>query len=122
LIFDPVFVESLRLGKGAGEATRRLVEDTCAAKGRPVRAKDIARKLKCSIDQAYSKIRYAEARGAIQRANKPEKNNPKMFLPTPRPRFVPDPEKLFRTLKDLDETVRFVHPITGEQVIYRREK
>ena len=54
--------------------------------------------------------------------NTPEKSNPKLFLSNPRPRFVPDPEKLFRKLKNLDETVRFVHPLTGEPIIFRRGK
>jgi len=122
LIFEPVFVESLHLAKRAGEATRRVVEDISAAKGRPVRARDIARKLGISMDQAYGKLRYAETAGVIKRANEPEKSNRKLFLPAPRPRFVPDPEKLFRRLKDLDDTVRFIHPITGKRIIYRREK
>jgi len=121
LIFDPVFVESLRLGKAAGEGTRRLVEELHAENKRPVRAKDLAHKLKCSMDQAYSKLRYAETVGVIRRANKPEKSNRKTFLPTPRPRFVPDPEKLFRKLKH-HGTVRFIHPLTGERVVYRHEK
>jgi DNA primase len=121
LIFDPVFVESLHLSKGAGEETRRLVGDIAARKRRAVGAKDIARELDISIDKAYSKLRYADKVGVIRRANKPEKSNPKLFLPAPRPRFVPDPEKLFRKLKDLGDTARFVHPITGKRVVYRRE-
>jgi hypothetical protein len=53
-----------------------------------------------------------------QRAKKEAR---KGYLSTPRPRFVPDPEKLFQELKDLKEPVRFVHPITGEWVTYQRE-
>jgi hypothetical protein len=121
LIFDPVFVESLHLGKGAGEETRRLVGDIAARKRRAVGAKDIARKLEISIDKAYSRLRYAEKVGVIRRANKPEKGNRKTYLSNPRPRFVPDPKKLFRQLRDLEETVRFVHPITGDWVTYRRK-
>jgi len=120
LIFDPVFVESLHLGKGAGEGTRRSVEAIFVAKGRPVRAKDLARTLDISLDQAYSKLRYAAKVGVIRRANKPESGNRKLFLPTPRPRFVPDPEELFKELTDLKDKCRFVHPITGEWVVYRR--
>lgn len=122
LILDPVFVESLHLGSGAGEETRRLVEDIAARKKRAVGAKDIARKLGISMDKAYSKLRYAEQVGVIQRANKPEKSNRKLFLAAPRPRFVPDPEKLFRKLRDFGETVRFVHPITGKWIEYRRDR
>ena len=122
LIFDSVFVESLHLGKGGGEATRRLVEVIAAREKRPVGVKDITKELKISKDKAYSKLRYANRAGVIRQANTPQKSNPKLYLSTPPPRFVPDPEKLFRKLKDLDETVRFVHPLTGEPVIYRRGK
>jgi hypothetical protein len=122
LIFDSVFVESLHLGKVVGEATRRIVEEIAARKKRAVEAKDIVRELKISKDAAYNKLRYAERAGTIRRANKPERSNRKLFWPAPRPRFVPDPEKLFRKLKGLGERVRFVHPLTGESVTYRREK
>jgi hypothetical protein len=122
LIFDPVFVESLHLDKAAGEAIRRLVNDISARKKRPVDAKDIARKLGISMDKAYAKLRYAAHIGVIRQVNKPQKSNRKGYLSTPRPRFVPDPEKLFRELKDLQGPVRFVHPITGEWVTYRREE
>jgi hypothetical protein len=61
-IFDSVFVESLHLGKGAGEATRRLVEEIVARKHRPLNVKDIMKELKISKDQAYSKLRYEQTR------------------------------------------------------------
>jgi hypothetical protein len=122
LIFDSVFVESLHLNKSAGEATRKLVEEIAAKGKRAVDVKDVARKLKVSKDQAYAKLRYAERAGVIRRANKPERSNRKVYLPAPRPRFVPDPEELFRKLKGLGDKVRFVHPLTGESVTYRRKK
>jgi hypothetical protein len=121
LIFDSVFVESLHLGKGTGETTRRLVEEIVARKNRPVDVKDIMKECKVSQDQAYAKLRYAERAGVIRRANQPERSNRKLYLPASRPRFVPDPEKLFRKLKGLGDTVRFVHPLTGESVTYRRK-
>jgi hypothetical protein len=122
LILDPVFVESLHLDKSAGEATRRLVDDISAGKKRPVEAKDIKRKLGISMDKAYAKLRYAAQIGVIQQVNKPQKGNRKAYLSAPRPRFVPDPEKLFQELKDLKGPVRFVHPITGEWVEYRHDR
>ncbi len=122
LIFDPVFVESLHLNRGSGEDTRRLVDHISAYKKRPVGAKDIARKLGISMDKAYAKLRYAAQVGVIRQANEPEKSNRKAYLATPRPRFVPDPEKLFHELKDLKGPVRFVHPITGEWVTYQHEE
>lgn len=119
LIFDRVFVESLpRLGKAAGEATRRHVEEIANETGSPVSAKALARKLNISMDQAYGKLRYAARTGVIQLANKPEWSNRKRYWPVPHPRFVPDPKKLFRKL-GLREKVSFVHPLTGEQVVYK---
>jgi hypothetical protein len=118
LIFDSVFVESLHLDKTAGEATRSLVEEIAARKKRPVEAKDIMSALKISKDKAYSKLRYAKGAGVIRQVNEPQRSNRKLYLSNPRPHFVPDPRKLFRKLKNLDETVRFVHPLTGERVVY----
>ena len=121
LIFDSVFVESLQWGKKAGEATRQVVEEISAAKGRPAEAKDLMRNLRISKDQAYAKLRYAASLGVILRANEPEKGNRKLFVSAPRPRFVPDPEKLFRELRGLDKEIRFVHPVTGKWIVYRRK-
>jgi hypothetical protein len=121
LIFDQVFVESLHLGAGVGEATRRLVEAIADETGKPVRAKDLARKLDISMDTAYRKLRSAEKAGVIQLANKPEKSNRKKYWALPAPRFVPDPKRLFRKLR-LKETVSFVHPLTGEQIIYKSKE
>lgn len=121
LIFDQVFVESLHLGAGVGEATRRLVESIADETGKPVRAKDVARKLNISMDAAYRKLRAAEQAEVVRLANKPEKNNRKKYWALPAPRFVPDPKKLFRKLR-LKETVKFVHPLTGEQIVYKPKK
>jgi len=119
LIFDRVFVESLPpLGKAAGEATRRLVEAITNETGKPVRAKDVARKLNISMDKAYAKLRYAAQTGVIRLANRPEKSNRKKYWAVPAPRFVPDPKKLFHKLR-LKEAVTFVHPLTGEQIVYK---
>ena len=118
LIFDQAFVESLHLGAGVGEATRRLVESISDETGKPVRAKDVVRKLNISMDTAYRKLRSAEQAGVIRLANKPEKNNRKKYWALPAPHFVPDPKKLFRKLR-FKETVSFVHPLTGEQIVYK---
>jgi hypothetical protein len=118
LVFDHVFVESLHLGAGLGEATRRLVEAIADETGKPVRAKDVARKLNISMDAAYRKLRSAEQAGVIRLANKPGKSNRKKYWALPAPHFVPDPKKLFRKLR-LKEAVSFVHPITGEHIVYK---
>ncbi len=118
LIFDQVFVESLHLGAGVGEATRRLVEAIATETGKPARAKDVARKLDISMDAAYRKLRSAEQAGVIRLANKPGKSNRKKYEALPAPCFVPEPKKLFRKLR-LREEVRFLHPLTGEQIVYK---
>lgn len=118
LIFDQVFVESLHLAAGVGEPTRRLVEAIADETGKPVRAKDVARKLNTSMDTAYRKLRAAAQAGVIRVTNKPEKNNRKKYWALPAPRFVPDPKILFRKV-GLKEAVTFVHPLTGEQIVYK---
>jgi hypothetical protein len=120
LIFDHVFVESLRLRKGVNEATRDLVDGLSARKGKPVEAKHIAHERGVSMDVAHRMLRNAATAGVIERANEPEKGNRKLFVAVPPPRFVPDPERLFRKLH-LKKTVRIIHPITGKR-IYRQEK
>ncbi len=121
LIFDRVFVESLRLRKGPNESIRDLVDRLAAQTGKPVSAKDVARERGVSMDRAYQVLRSAKNAGVIERANEPEKANLKLYQAVPPPRFVPDPKRLFRKLH-LEETVRIFHPITGEEIVYRRKK
>jgi hypothetical protein len=118
LIFDHVFVESLGLGKGAAEATRRTVETISASTGKPVNAKELADKLDISKDTAYNKLRNAAQAGVIRIANKPERGNRKTYWALPAPHFVPDPKSLYRKLR-LKETVKFVHPLSGEWIVYK---
>jgi hypothetical protein len=121
LIFDQVFVGSLRLRKGVNESIRDLVNSLSAEMKRAVSAEDVARARGVSKDKAYRMLLSAAKAGVIERANEPEKGNLKLYLAVPPPRFVPDPKRLFRKLH-LKRTVRIFHPITGEQIVYRREK
>jgi hypothetical protein len=118
LIFDQVFAESLRLRRGVNEATRDLVSRLAAKKGGPVEAKDVVRELKVSNDRASRLLRNALKAGVIKRANKPERENRKLFRALPAPTFVPDPSRLFRKLH-LHHKIRIFHPITGERIVYR---
>ena len=122
LIFEPVFVDSLRLGQAMGEDIRKIVEEIATRKGRPVRAKDIAHRLEISMDRAYAQLRQGKSLGVIQRVNEPEKDNRMEYEAVPLPRFIPEPEKLFQELEELGSEVRFVHPVTGKSVVYRRKK
>jgi hypothetical protein len=121
LIFDRIFVDSLRLGKGVNESTRNLVDRLSAQMGKPVEAKDVAHALRVSKDRAYRMLSNAAKAGVIKRTNEPEKGNLKLYIAVSPPRFVPDPKRLFRKLH-LKETVRIFHPITGDEIVYRHEK
>ena len=124
LILEDIYVESLHRDEGPAADTRQIVARIYASKGgKPVSATDLVKELHpLSRDRAYDMLRDAEDAGTIVRANEPEKNNSKFFLPSPRPRFVPDPEQLHAVLsdKDVPPHVSFLHPITGELVTYTR--
>jgi hypothetical protein len=118
-IFESVFVQSLHRQEGSALEVRQAVKEISAAKnGEGVRAEDLAERLGISRQSAYARLREAAQAGTVQRANAPEKGNPKYFLPTLRPRFLPDPEELFQTLKCAKDGVRFVHPITRKWITY----
>jgi hypothetical protein len=122
LIFERVFIESLRSQEGSALETREAVKAISENKnGEPVQAADLAKEQGISSDRAYKLLREAEEAGTISRANEPEKNNPKFYLPSPRPRFIPAPEVLFETLAGIEDEVRFVHPLTGKSITYSRK-
>jgi hypothetical protein len=118
LIFERAFAESLLLRRGVNESTRDVVARLCTKRGKPVGAKHLARELGIPMDRAYRILRNAEAAGVVRRANEPERRNRKLFTAAPAPRFIPDPERLFRKLNFKDK-VRILHPITGEEIVYR---
>src|SRR6266404_1226890 len=123
LLFAPVFEESLHRGTEKVDRTREIVEHLVASKkGKAVGWRDIAAELQVSKDKAYRLLRDASAAGVICRCNKPEKGNSKLYRPTARPRFIPDPEELFHKLPQVGTTVKFVHPLTGKWVVYKRKK
>jgi hypothetical protein len=123
LIFDGVFVQSLNRHEGSPLETRKAVKVASDSRdGKPVQAEDLAEELGTSLDQAYRRLREADAAGCIRRVNSPEKDNRKFYLPSAQPRFIPDPEKVFGNLEDAGDEVRFVNPLTGQWVTYSRRK
>ena len=123
LIFNEAFVESIHRQEGQVFEIRDIVERLSAKKdGVPVGASDLANELNVSKDRAYEMLREARDAGAIRRANAPEKSNPKVYLPAPRARFIPDPRKMYPLLNGVEDPVRFVHPLTGEEVVYSRHR
>ena len=122
LIFEPAFTKSLRAVGGSDADTLEAIERILSRnRGKPVSASALSAELGNPLDKAYALLRRGEGRGTIRRANKAERNNKKYFVPAERSRFLPDPGAIFQTL-DGFERVRFVHPITGEQITYTRQR
>jgi hypothetical protein len=121
LMFDRVFVQSLHRHEGSTLEVRQAVKVISSRKGH-AGAADLEDYLGISLDSAYERLRLASSAGVIRRANSPEEDNRKFYVPAPRPRFIPDPEELFARLKAGPDSVRFVHPRTGEWITYSREK
>jgi hypothetical protein len=116
-ILDRVFVDSLRRGFDANLETRLAVANLAKEKeGAGVGAAELAARLNISDTQAYRRLQNAVEAGMIARSNSPAKNNPKLFLPTPRPRFVPRPEELIDEISSLKTPVEFIDPFTGQRV------
>jgi hypothetical protein len=116
-ILDQVFVDSLRRGFDLNLETRLAIVNLAKEKdGAGVGAADLAAHLNISDTQAYRRLQIAAEAGLIERSNRPAKNNPKLFLPTPRPRFVPRPEELVDEIAPLKTPVEYIDPFTGKQV------
>lgn len=73
-------------------------------------------RLNISDTQAYRRLQSATEAGMIARSNRPVKNNSKLSLPTPRPRFVPRPEDLIDKISSLETPVKYIDPFTGMEV------
>jgi hypothetical protein len=122
LIFNPVFAQSIDSANQEEIQTqqhvRRISAQNC---GNPVAASDLAQELSLSPDRAYKMLRDAAASGTIVRANESTQTNLKLYLPSTKCAFLPDPEDLFHRLQNFSrERVTFIHPLTGASVEYRR--
>jgi hypothetical protein len=122
LIFNRAFTQSLDRADDEDRETQRLVGQISAEKvGDPITASDVSKKLGISMDRAYGLLRKAHQAGSIRRANPPVQANLKTYLPAEAHRFLPEPERLIRTLIGVPKKVKFVHPLTGKWVVlYRR--
>ncbi len=124
LIFNTAFTESI--GKTErGHLDARRTARTIAAmserkRGAAVGATELAREMDISMDRAYAMLRRAAIAGLIRRANRPARANLKTYLPSEKSQFLPEPERVYRTLAGLPNKVKFAHPLTGKWVIYRR--
>lgn len=89
---------------------------------RSFRAADLAEKLSISLDQAYAILRRASQSGLVVRANPPEYANRKFYRAASRKEFLPDPHELFMHARNVPSRVRFIHPLTGEEIVYRARR
>jgi hypothetical protein len=121
LIFNPVFTQSIDRADDEDLEVQRHVQLISDRKGgMPVRADDLSKKLDLSSDRAYGLLRKAVSAGTVRRANSPVKGNLKLYLPAEARSFLPEPEEILQQLKGLPGKVKFVHPLTGEWVVYHR--
>jgi hypothetical protein len=122
VLFEEVFVESLDRDGDEHLKTRMAVQEISdAMDGKPVNAEELAERMSISKDRAYKLMRDAFDTGLIQRANEPQKGNPKTYLPAPRPRFIPDPAEILQQVPEVTAPVEFIDPLTDETVTLRRK-
>jgi hypothetical protein len=118
-LFDSVFVESLH-GRSDALETRQAIEKIMAQNGgQPIQARDLEKYLGIPKGDAYRRLRDAAVKGTVNQENRPEKNNRKLY--TPVTKFIPDPQQVFDGARSIRGPVRFLHPITGKRVVYRRD-
>jgi hypothetical protein len=119
-IFNSILAHNLDRAEDSDVETLQQIENICAENGgKPVQARDLAQAMNISDDRAYDRIRGAQERGLVRRANAPERTNRKFYVPSGLTRFAPDPASVFKELEKPDE-VKFIHPLTGQAVVYRR--
>jgi hypothetical protein len=100
------------------ELQKSIARISARKSGAGVAVLDLATEWGISTHQAYRRLKEAHARKVIQRANRSERGNRKLYLPSPPIQMLPDPEEIFRTLGR--DHVTFRHPITGKPVRYRK--
>jgi hypothetical protein len=121
LIFEDAFSKSLASADEKSMEVRQVIERISSKKaGRPVSATEVAQEMSVPLHEAYERIRRAVQHKLIQRANRSQKGNRKLYLPAAaRIQFLPKPEDVFE-MACVSDRVKFVHPITGEPVIYEK--
>lgn len=121
LIFANAFAKSLSSIDERNMELRECILSIMSNNGgRPVSAQEVASNLGIPLHEAYERIRRAAEQKVVRRANLPKKGNKKLFLLTEAGNaFLPDPKYVFREIMDVGGRLKFVHPLTGEAVIYR---
>lgn len=116
-IFDGLFTETLNRGDDESAKTlaaiQKMVEDQDGA----IDAAQFAKLSGISYDKAAAKLRAALEAGTIVLANKPGKNNSKVYRPNGLTRFVPAPEDVASEI-GLKKPVTVFHPVTGKKLTF----
>jgi DNA primase len=99
------------------KAVARIVD---RKKGVGCDGEELAREMKISTDTAYKLLREARERGSVRRANKATKANVKLYEPADSTQMLPDPAEVYRKLGSDKRVLRIIHPVTGDEIVYRR--
>ena len=120
LIFADAFSKSLgSIDERNMELRECILRISSDNGGHPVSAQQVASELSIPLHEAYERIRRATKQKLVRRANLPKKGNKKLFLLTEAGnKFLPDPKRVFKEVMGADRQLKFVHPLTGEVVIY----
>jgi hypothetical protein len=120
LIFESALSQSLSYADDEDrEVHKAIAQISQRKKGAGVEAAELATQLGIQRHEAYERIRRAVERKLVRRVNPPQRGNKKLYLPTEEGiEFIPDPEHIFKKIAHPGRRLKFVHPLTGEVVIY----
>jgi|SRR5579859_23740 len=117
ILFEPVFEDSINRGDDANRALRdRLQRMMQKNENKPISAEILANDMKISRGKAHRLLKKASDAGVIERANKPERGNRKLYRPAPYSAFLPSPDQIFQRIPEIGNQLRFLNPLTGEWV------
>jgi predicted transcriptional regulator len=90
---------------------------------RPITVEEIMQAMGWKSALVYKWLNDAVKKNLVVQDADTRENNRKMYVPGAlRPtRFLPEPQTLLNECAELDEAVRYVHPLTGERRKLRRE-
>jgi hypothetical protein len=122
LIFEDAFAKSLNSIDEKNMELRECISRISSNKGgRPASAQDVASELGLPLHEAYERIRRGTKQKLIQKVNPPQRGNKKLFVPTEEGiEFLPNPKSVFKKIADAGGSLKLVHPLTGELVIYTK--
>jgi hypothetical protein len=121
LIFADAFAKTLSsVDERNMELRECILRITSKNGGHPVSAQEVASDFGIPLHEAYERIRRAVRQKLVRRANLPKRGNKKLFLLTEAGNaFLPDPKFVFREVTGAGGRLKFVHPLTGDPVLYR---